>query len=214
MGFDVAAAALWIVPLLSAVVLHEWAHGYVAFRLGDDTAAVAGRLTLNPLAHIDPVGTVLIPAMLLLMGAPMFGYAKPVPVSWGRLGNPMRDMVWVAAAGPAMNLALALVSAMAFGLLRGAGGHDGFQVAEPLAVMCWYSIHLNVLLAVLNLLPIPPLDGGRVATGLLPPDAARTLAGLEPYGFPIVIGLLVTGVLDAIMTPIRTLLLGVLTIFM
>ncbi|HEY2775583.1 MAG TPA: site-2 protease family protein [Candidatus Binatia bacterium] len=204
MNFNPAIFALWVLPFLIAVVFHEWAHGYVAKTLGDDTASVLGRLTLNPLAHIDPIGTLALPALLMLTGAPfMFGWAKPVPISFGRLRNPRRDMVLVAAAGPAMNLALAAASALLLGYMqrRGAPDGGGFQVAQPLAIMCNMSLQLNVVLAVFNMLPIPPLDGGRVAVGLLPRDLAWQLARLEPYGFMIVMMLLVTHVLDFVLAP-------------
>jgi len=207
--------ALWVVPFLMAVVFHEWAHGFVANRLGDDTAAVEGRLTLNPLVHIDPLGTILLPGLLLLSGAGfLFGWAKPVPVAFHRLNNPLRDMIYVAAAGPGMNLALAFLSA---GLLTAVaslstGGADGgegsFQVAEPVALMCKMSVQLNVLLAVFNMLPIPPLDGGRVAVGLLPRQLGESLAQVEPYGFLIVLTLLLTNVLHRVIDPVMGLVFG------
>jgi Zn-dependent protease len=216
-NFDIAAAVLWIAPLLLALVCHEWAHGYVAFRRGDDTAAMMGRLTLNPLAHIDPMGTILLPAMCLMMGGPMFGWAKPVPVAFHRLDDPRRDMVLVAAAGPAMNLVIALVSALLLRFLipivaAADPAAGGFAIAEPLAIMCTYSVQLNVLLAVLNMLPVPPLDGGRVAVGLLPHNAAVGLAQLEPYGMFIVIGLMFTGLLGSILRPVMGLVYGLLSL--
>jgi Zn-dependent protease len=226
MNFDIASAALWAFPLLLAVVLHEWAHGYTAYRFGDPTAASLGRLSLNPIVHIDPVGTIAMPLILLVTGAPfLFGYAKPVPIGWQNLRNPARDMVFVAAAGPAMNFALAIVSAILFGILSRAASPEsmafgsaaqngGFAVTGPLAVMAWRSVLINVVLAVFNLLPIPPLDGGRVAVGLLPRAAAEPLARLEPFGFIIVFGLLMTGVLGFVMGPIIHLVLGVLGLFM
>lgn len=209
MNFNPASAALWIVPLLLAVVFHEWAHGYVAKRLGDDTASMLGRLTLNPLAHVDPIGTVALPALLAFSGSPfMFGWAKPVPVVFSRLRNPRRDMVLVAMAGPGMNLLLAVASAAGLAVLApmavssGGTASGGLQVAEPLAIMCDRSLLLNVLLAVFNMLPIPPLDGGRVAVGLLPVGPANMLAEMEPYGFFIIIALLLTNTLGVVLGPL------------
>jgi Zn-dependent protease len=217
--FDVAMIALWILPFLMAVVFHEVAHGYVAKRLGDDTASVLGRLTLNPLAHVDPVGTVALPAALLLMGSPfMFGWAKPVPVAFERLHNPRRDMILVAMAGPVTNLVLAAASAAglaAIGHMAESGyPSGGFKVAEPLAIMCELSLRLNVVLAVFNLLPIPPLDGGRVAAGLLPHELGESLERIEPYGFFIIMALLFTGALDFILRPLMSgILAGLLGLF-
>ena len=177
----------WIAPLLLAITLHEAAPGYAAYRLGDATAWRLGRVTLNPLRHIDPFGTVLLPAMLLLLRAPfLFGYALPVPVDFRALRHPRRDMVLVAAAGPAMNIVLAMAAATL------AHGLDML----PAALAPWFAANLrnaldiNVVLAVLNLLPLPPLDGGRIAVGLLPRDLARPLANLEPYGLPILFGVM------------------------
>jgi Zn-dependent protease len=225
MNIDLASAVLWVFPLLVAVVFHEWAHGYVAHRCGDDTAERLGRLTLNPLAHIDPIGTVLMPGLLFLSGAPfLFGYAKPVPISWHNLRHPVRDMVYVAAAGPAMNLLLALVSALLLGAVVRNTGVDPFQwhgsapgtfaIAGPIAAMAWRSVLVNVVLAVFNLLPIPPLDGGRVAVGLLPDSLAYPLARLEPYGFSLIFILMLSGVLGVVLSPIVRTLIGLLTALM
>lgn len=225
MNIDLASAVLWVFPLLVAVVFHEWAHGYVAYRCGDDTAERLGRLTLNPLAHIDPIGTVLMPGLLFLSGAPfLFGYAKPVPISWHNLRHPVRDMVYVAAAGPVMNLMLALVSALLLGAVVRNTGVDPFQwhgsapgsfaIAGPVAAMAWRSVLVNVVLAVFNLLPIPPLDGGRVAVGLLPDSLAYPLARLEPYGFSLVFILMLSGVLGVVLSPIVRTLIGLLTALM
>ncbi|MCC6848956.1 MAG: site-2 protease family protein [Deltaproteobacteria bacterium] len=173
----------------------------MALRLGDDTALRSGRLTLNPLPHIDPIGTLLMPSLLMLAGLPVFGYARPVPVDYRRLGNPRRDMMAVAAAGPGTNLALALVSAGLFHALKGhlAGvtteTASAFQlgVLLPLAQMAQASVVINVSLAIFNLLPLPPLDGGRVLTGLLPYAQARFVAAIEPFGFLILAALIMTG---------------------
>jgi Zn-dependent protease len=202
------------------VVFHERAHGYVANRLGDDTAKEEGRLTLNPLVHIDPLGTILLPGLLLLSGSGfLFGWAKPVPVAFHRLNDPMRDMIIVSAAGPAMNLTLAVISAailtavLAFGT-GPATAEGGFEVARPIILMCQMSLQLNVVLAVFNMLPIPPLDGGRVAVGLLPRQLAEPLANIEPYGFLIIMALLLTNVLHVIIGPvIRFLIEAIITIF-
>ncbi len=218
MNFDIAQAVLWIFPLLLALVLHEVAHGWVANRLGDDTAARMGRLTLNPLAHIDPIGTLLMPGLLIMSGAPiLFGYAKPVPVVWHNLRNPVRDMVYVAAAGPAMNLVLAVVCVLALRVMGEAaaytpdiGGAD-IAVAQPLAIMLTFGVRLNVLLAVFNLIPVPPLDGGRVAVGLLPSGPAQALARVEPFGFMIVFLLLMSGVLWNVLGPIINAVIGMLS---
>jgi Zn-dependent protease len=179
--------SVWLIPILLAITLHEAAHGFAALYFGDDTAYRAGRVSLNPLRHVDPFGTILIPALLLFSGSPiLFGYAKPVPVNFGRLRRPRRDMVWVAAAGPGMNLALATVSAILIHVV----------VLAPPAAASWIAdnlenaIFINVLLAVFNMIPLPPLDGGRVAVGLLPDVLARPLARLERFGLAILIGAL------------------------
>jgi Zn-dependent protease len=218
--FDPTVFALWVVPFLAAVVFHEWAHGYVAKQLGDNTASSLGRLTLNPFAHIDPVGTLALPALLLLSGSPfMFGWAKPVPIAFERLRNPRRDMVLVAMAGPLMNLVLAAASIAGMVVIghyaqAPAEGASGMRIAEPLAYMCNLSLQLNVVLAVFNMLPIPPLDGGRVAVGLLPRHLAYNLAQVEPYGFLIIMVLLATGALDFILRPMTHLILnGLLGLF-
>jgi Zn-dependent protease len=178
-------ASTWVIPVLLAITLHEAAHGFVAHHFGDDTAWQLGRVSLNPLKHIDPFGTLLLPALLLLTHAPfLFGYAKPVPVKFGQLRNPRRDMVWVAAAGPAMNLALAIVAALLLHLVGLLPAGADQWVLRNLA----NAININVILAVFNLMPLPPLDGGRVAVGLLPNVIAAPLARLAPYGMGIVIG--------------------------
>jgi len=191
--------SIWALPVLFAVVLHEVAHGWVADKLGDDTARWMGRLTLNPLKHIDPVGTLLIPIALLVMQSPfLFGYAKPVPINWRKLRNPKRDMVLVALAGPLTNLALALVSTAVLALAA-VMPESMLWFTKPLALMCQASIIINFIF---NLLPLPPLDGGRVAVGLLPGPMAYQLSQLERYGFIIIVILLVLGWLQAIIGPV------------
>jgi len=194
-------------PLLFAMVLHEYAHGWTAEKCGDSTAKLQGRLTINPLAHIDPFGTVILPLIcLLLPGSFLFGFAKPVPIDPRNMHQPRRDMALVAAAGPGMNLLLAVASALLLAVLltieptlslRGSTEAEAStsllatMVLRPLAVMALYSVMINVLLALFNLLPIPPLDGGRILTAILPPKPAMALARLEPYGMLILVGLIV-----------------------
>ncbi|MEX0815545.1 MAG: site-2 protease family protein [Dongiaceae bacterium] len=180
-------ASVWVLPILIAITFHEAAHGFVAWRLGDDTAYRLGRVTFNPLRHVDPFGTVLLPALLLLIRAPfLFGYAKPVPVRFDRLRAPRRDMVLVAAAGPAINIVLALVSAVLIHLADRLPVVAADWSVQTLA----NSVRLNLVLAVFNMLPLPPLDGGRVAVGLLPRTLALPLARLERWGMLILIGVL------------------------
>lgn len=186
-------------------------HGVVARTLGDDTALRAGRLTLNPLAHIDPFGTVILPALLLFMHLPMFGYAKPVPVNFGRLRNPRSGMILVAAAGPVTNLTLAFLSSVALRILVAhLNGPGGQTIVFPLVLMMGASVKINVALAVFNMLPLPPLDGGRVVTGLLPLAVARRFARIERYGFLILLLLLYTDTVDRIINPVISAIAGAL----
>ena len=201
----ISALAIWALPVLLAITLHEAAHGYVARHFGDPTADLAGRITLNPLRHIDPVGTLLVPASILALsslfgaGGILFGWAKPVPVNFSRLRNPKADMLWVAAAGPFTNLIMALGWAILFRIaLIGEPG----AYTLPLLKMADAGMQINAVLMVLNLLPLPPLDGGRIAVSLLPQHLAWRFARLEPYGFPILLVLLFTGVLGSILWPL------------
>jgi Zn-dependent protease len=193
---------VYAIPVLFAITLHEAAHGYVARRFGDDTAYVAGRITLNPLKHIDPIGTVLVPLTILLLSTLaktqgfLFGWAKPVPVNFSRLRHPKRDMIWVAAAGPGANLLMAILWALFLTAQNAIGLDELFFRA-----MAEGGIQINLVLMALNLLPIPPLDGGRIMVGLLPNSLASPLARLEPYGFFIIIALLATGTLGFFLAP-------------
>ena len=182
-------------PVIFAITLHEAAHGYMAHRLGDDTAYMMGRVTLNPAPHIDPVGTLLMPALLYLLtqGHFLFGYAKPVPVRFGHLRHPKRDMVWVAIAGPASNFVQALLWGVALYSLLGAGVEERFFIE-----MCQAGVLVNVALFVFNLFPLPPLDGGRVLVGLLPWRAAMMVSRIEPYGMYIVMALVVFKLIDTL----------------
>ena len=185
-------------PVILAITVHEAAHGYAARHFGDFTADKAGRITLNPFKHIDLFGTILLPAMTIFLGGILFGWAKPVPVNFAALRNPKKDMLWVAAAGPASNFIMAIIWAIIFKLTLSAPDN----VAVPLALMAKAGISINVVLMVLNLLPLPPLDGGRIAVSLLPHDLAVRFAQIERFGFIILIALLFTGVLGKILDPL------------
>jgi Zn-dependent protease len=193
-------AAIAILPLLFGITLHEVAHGWVAKRLGDKTALMMGRLTLNPLKHIDPLGTILVPGLMMLAGGAIFGWAKPVPVTWQNLRNPKRDMALVALAGPMANLGMAFIWAMIarLGILLSAVSP---WASVPMILMGKVGIVLNLVLMVLNLLPLPPLDGGRIMVSLLPGPLSYRFSRIEPYGFFILIALLMTGVLWKLLGP-------------
>ncbi len=189
---------VYALPILFAITVHEAAHGYVAKYFGDLTADRMGRISLNPLKHIDPFGTILLPALTVMLGGILFGWAKPVPVNFANLHNPKKDMLWVAAAGPAANFVMAIFWALIIKL----SVNVPETIAYPLALMGNAGVSINVVLMVLNLLPLPPLDGGRIAVSLLPHDLAQPFAQIERYGFIILIVLLFTGVLGKILMPV------------
>jgi len=195
----IQTVAIAAIPILFAITLHEAAHGYVARHFGDNTAYLQGRISLNPLRHIDPLGTVLLPLLTLVLGGVLFGWAKPVPVNFGALRNPKKDMLWVALAGPASNLAMAFAWTVLF---KFASASPDSYFAEPLMGMAVIGIKINAVLLVLNLLPLPPLDGGRVAVSLLPHRQAYQLSRIEPYGMFILIFLAITPVLGRVLLPL------------
>lgn len=207
--------AVWAIPVIFAITLHEAAHGFVAKFFGDTTAWMLGRVTLNPLKHIDPVGTILVPLAILMAskllggGFILFGWAKPVPVNFGALRNPKRNMLWVALAGPAANLFMAILWALVIKL----GISLGDSYTQPLALMGAAGIFINAILMALNLLPLPPLDGGRITLSLLPSRYANHYSQLEPYGFYILLALMFIGWLGLILSPILALTLVVVSGF-
>ncbi len=206
--------AVYAIPLIFAITIHEAAHGYVARHFGDNTAWMLGRVTLNPIKHIDPVGTILVPFGLLLLGAftgmggILFGWAKPVPVNFRNLKNPKKDMIWVAAAGPGSNLVQAILWAILLSILGLFGIQEDFFVQ-----VCVAGVMVNIVLMALNLIPIPPLDGGRIVTGILPPGWAYRYARIEPYGIYILFALIFTGTLTVLMRPLMNLGLSIVQMF-
>lgn len=218
MGFDslIQTITVYALPVLFGITLHEAAHGYVARMFGDPTAWQLGRVTLNPIRHIDPIGTIAVPLFLLfatkMMGGAglLFGWAKPVPVDWGRLRNPKRDMLWVALAGPGSNIFMAILWALSLKLFISAGmGPDDFWVK-----MAFAGINVNLVLMALNLLPLPPLDGGRVVFSLLPARLAWQYQRLEPYGMLILVVLMLTGSLWVILQPLLLFGQGIVRLFL
>lgn len=203
--------SIYAIPTLLAIILHEVAHGWVADRLGDSTARYSGRLTLNPAAHVDFFGTILLPLVLLISGGFIFGYAKPVPINPYNLRNQRRDMILVSLAGVLTNLALAAASAMVFRFVASVSPGSWGLIITPLMTMLMVSVRVNIILAVFNAIPIPPLDGSRVLVNLLPPEQSAVFSRLEPYGFLIILALFFTGLIDFIWPIVRlfmTLLLG------
>jgi len=207
--YSIQAVAINAIPLIFAITIHEAAHGYAARRFGDNTAYMLGRVSLNPAKHIDPIGTILIPLVLILTGSPfLVGYAKPVPVNFGRLRNPRIDSIWVALAGPGSNFIQAIIWAILWVLLQGLGINEPFFTSMAQAGVIW-----NVGLLVFNLFPLPPLDGGRILSILLPARQSIALGRLEPWGFFIVLGLVFTGIIGALwMEPLSSLFLGVINL--
>ena len=209
--YSIQAVAINAIPLIFAITIHEAAHGYAARKFGDNTAYMLGRVTLNPVKHIDPVGTILIPLALILTGSPfLVGYAKPVPVNFGRLRNPRIDSIWVALAGPGSNFIQAIIWAIFWVLLLGFAFQEPFLTSMAKAGVMW-----NIGLLVFNLFPLPPLDGGRILASLLPARESIALGRLEPWGFFIVLGLVFTGIIGSFwMEPLSSLFLGIINLMM
>lgn len=200
--------AIYALPVIFAITVHEAAHGYAAKHFGDMTAFSAGRITLNPLKHIDLFGTIILPALTVMLGGILFGWAKPVPVDFRRLRNPKKDMLWVAAAGPASNFVMAIFWALV--MKFSVNAPEAFVL--PMALMAKAGVTINIVLMVLNLLPLPPLDGGRIAVSLLPMNLARPFAQIERYGFIILIILLFSGVLGRILEPLINLVYALISV--
>jgi Zn-dependent protease len=201
--------AVYAIPVLFAITVHEAAHGYVARMFGDNTAYVLGRVTLNPVKHIDPLGTIVIPLGMVLLTGFMFGWAKPVPVDWGSLRRPKRDMIWVAAAGPGANLVMAVVWALIYRTLPAAGVQESYFYLVAQA-----GISVNLVFMALNLLPIPPLDGGRIVSGLLPTRLSIAYSRIEPYGLIILLVLMFTGALSFFLRPLHEIGAAIVRLFL
>jgi len=195
---------IWVIPVLFAVTIHETAHGWVALQFGDRTAQMLGRLTLNPIKHIDPIGTIVVPALLAMTTGFIFGWAKPVPVNDRNLRNPRKDMAWVALAGPFSNLIMAVFWSIIVLI--------GLSYSDALAYMGLVGIFINTILMLLNLLPLPPLDGGRILLSVLPGPLSWKLSRVEPYGFIILVALLYFGIIGMILWPLMSLFIGLLPI--
>lgn len=202
---------IWAIPVLFAITVHEVAHGWVALKFGDRTAQMMGRLTLNPFKHIDPIGTLLVPGILLLLGGFIFGWAKPVPVTFQNLRKPKADMAWVALAGPMANLVMAVIWALAAKIGLSLVQAD-IALGEPMMFMGVAGVLINAMLMMLNLLPLPPLDGGRILVSMLPGPWSWQVSRLEPYGFIILLALLYFGILSMILWPLIGALLNVLAL--
>lgn len=208
---DIASILLSLFVVLFAITIHEAAHGWTAYKMGDPTAHAMGRITLNPLAHIDPIGTILFPLILVIMGAPPFGWAKPVPVNPFNLRNPRRDNLFISAAGPLSNLGVAFVALIGLHLLKTLdpsilSGRSGmFNFSQGLFLIFYYTILINVILAFFNLIPIPPLDGSGVLMGLISEEAAQKFEQIRPYGFLILMLLIFTGIIGRILYAIQSL---------
>lgn len=200
--------AVAAIPVIFAITVHEAAHGYAAKHFGDMTAERMGRISLNPIKHIDPFGTILLPALTMLLGGVLFGWAKPVPVNFNQLRNPKKDMFWVAAAGPASNFVMAIIWAITLNFIK-LLPESAATFFEYMAII---GLQINLILMVLNLIPLPPLDGGRIAVSLLPTDLAIKLARVEKYGFMILIVLLFTGILGKIILPVVNIFLTIIMV--
>jgi Zn-dependent protease len=209
---DVTQILLVLTVLIASLSVHEAAHAYAADRLGDSTARLLGRLSLNPVVHVDPIGTVLFPLIAFLTGVPLIGWAKPVPVDARHLRHPKRDFALIAAAGPASNILMAVAAAVLLAVVPGAAPGDiaTRAVVGPLDQFLTLFVYVNVLLAVFNMIPVPPLDGGNVLLGVLPPGPARVVEFLRPYGFLILYALMLTGVLSTMLGPVANYLLYLL----